>query len=241
MILKSFFAALNQMTDPRFRRVLLTGIALTLALLIGASILFVSLLGGLVGEETTLPFIGEVTWINDLVGWGSAFVLIILSTFLMIPVASAITSLFLETVAQAVEDEHYPRLSKAKSVPLLDSLIDTVSFLGVLIIANLLALILYVIFAPAAPLIFWGLNGFLLGREYFTLAAARRVGRKEAKVLRSRHLMKIWAAGFLMAVPLSVPILNLVIPILGVATFTHLFHRLSPQAPYGQTSPNPAP
>ena len=88
-------------------------------------------------------------------------------------------------------------------------------------------------FSPAAPLIFWGLNGFLLGREYFTLAAIRRVGRKEAKVLRTRYLGTIWLAGFLMAIPLSIPILNLIIPILGAATFTHLFHRLSPQAPYG--------
>ena len=29
-----------------------------------------------------------------------------------------------------------------------------------------------------------------------------------------------------MAAPLTVPILNLVVPVLGAATFTHLFHRL---------------
>ena len=60
-----------------------------------------------------------------------------------------------------------------------------------------------------------------------------------AKVLRSRNMLRIWAAGFLMAVPLSVPLVNLVIPILGAATFTHLFHRLAPQAPYDRTSPDP--
>jgi uncharacterized protein involved in cysteine biosynthesis len=30
-----------------------------------------------------------------------------------------------------------------------------------------------------------------------------------------------------MAAPLSVPLVNLVIPVLGVATFTHLFHRMA--------------
>ena len=30
-----------------------------------------------------------------------------------------------------------------------------------------------------------------------------------------------------MAVPLTVPILNLVVPILGAATFTHIFHGLA--------------
>lgn len=239
MIFASFFAALNQLTDPRFRNVLLIGVGLTLALLIGISMLFVWFVGGLVGEDATLPLIGEVTWLDNVVGWGSAIVLAVLSMFLMVPVASAITSMFLDTVAQAVEDEHYPRLGPATSVPFFDGIRDTFSFLGVLILANLLALVLYVFFSPAAPLIFWGLNGFLLGREYFTLAAMRRVGRKQAKVLRSRYMLKIWAAGFLMAVPLSVPLLNLVIPILGAATFTHLFHRLEPQAPYGRTSPDP--
>lgn len=239
MIFSAFFAAVSQMTDPRFRGVLLTGIGLTLAVLIGFSVVVVWLLGVLVGDQTTLPLIGEVTWLNDLVGWGSGLALAILSVFLMIPVASAVTGLFLDTVAQAVEEKHYPRLGPAQRVPLVDTLRDTFSFLGVLIVANLCALLLYVILAPAAPLIFWGLNGFLLGREYFTLAAIRRVGRAQAKVLRSRYMLRIWAAGFLMAVPLSVPLLNLIIPILGAATFTHLFHRLAPQAPYGRTSPDP--
>lgn len=238
MILKAFLAALGQMTDPRFRSVFLTGILLTLGVLIGASAGFVWLAGWLVGDAATLPFIGEVRWIDDAVSWGSIVLVAVLSTFLMIPVASAVTSMFLERVAQAVEDEHYPQLPASIRVPITDALRDTVAFLGVLIIANLLALVLYLIFAPAAPLIFWGLNGFLLGREYFTLVAMRRVGRAEAKLLRSRHLVTIWAAGVLMAIPLSIPVLNLVIPILGAATFTHLFHLLTRQVPPGQTSRN---
>jgi uncharacterized protein involved in cysteine biosynthesis len=157
----------------------------------------------------------------------------------MIPVASAITSMFLDRVAQAVEDEHYPGLPPANSVPIADALRDSASFLGVLLVANLLALILYLILAPAAPLIFWGLNGFLLGREYFTLVAMRRVGREEARTLRSRHLPTIWLAGVLMAIPLSIPILNLVIPILGAATFTHLLHALTDPARPGRTSRDP--
>jgi uncharacterized protein involved in cysteine biosynthesis len=226
------------MTDPRFRSVFLTGIVLTLGVLVVASAGFVWLAGWLVGDAVTLPFIGEVRWLDNAVSWGSIVLVAILSTFLMIPVASAVTSMFLERVAQAVEDEHYPQLSAAMPVPVTDALRDTFAFLGVLIVANLLALVLYLIFAPAAPLIFWGLNGFLLGREYFTLVAMRRVGRAEAKRLRSRHLVTIWAAGVLMAIPLSIPVLNLVIPILGAATFTHLFHLLTRQVPPGQTSRN---
>jgi uncharacterized protein involved in cysteine biosynthesis len=183
--------------------------------------------------------IGEVRWLDDLLGWGSFILMLVLSVFLMVPVASAITSMFLEPVAQAVEDEHYPRLPPATPVPFLDGLKDTVGFLGVMLIANLIALIFYLLFTPLALFIFWAVNGFLLGREYYTLAAMRRVGRQQAKILRRRNLVTIWAAGVLMAIPLSVPILNLVIPIVGAATFTHLFHLMQKTDPSGQTSPDP--
>lgn len=228
MILKAFFLSLGQISDPRFRRVLWFGIVLTLALLIGATAGFVALLNWLTGEQVFLPVIGEVTWLDDLVSWSSLFLMLFLSVFLMMPVASTITSMFLDEVAQAVEDKHYSHLPPAPKVSFGDALRDTVNFLGILIGANILAIVLYFIFSPAALLIFWALNGFLLGREYFTLAAMRRVGRDGAKALRQQYSGTIWIAGTLMAMPLSVPVLNLLVPILGAATFTHIFHRLNP-------------
>ncbi len=226
LILRSFSLALGQLSDPRFRRVFFIGIGLALALLIGATAGVTWLIDWVTPEDVWLPILGEVRWVNDLLSWGGAFVLAFLSIFLMVPVASAITSMFLDDVADAVEAEHYPNLPPVTRVSFGDGLRDTVNFLGVLIGANILAIILYVIFSPFALFIFWGLNGFLLGREYFTLAAMRRVGRQEAKRLRRKHVLTLWAAGVLMAMPLSVPLLNLLIPILGAATFTHLFHRL---------------
>ena len=229
LIFRSFGLALSQSGDPRFRKVLGLGVVLTFALLVAVYAAFLWLLNALVGPEATIPLIGTVTWIGDVVTWGSLFVMIVLSVFLMVPVASAITSMFLDEVAQAVEDRHYPHLPPVTPTPFWEAVKDTVNFLGILIAANLLALILYAFFAPFALFIFWGLNGFLLGREYFQLAAMRRVGRAEAKRLQRRHLLTIWAAGILMAVPLSVPLVNLLIPILGAATFTHVFHGLVPQ------------
>jgi CysZ protein len=227
MILSSFFVALGQMGDPRFRRVLGLGIVLTIALLVGMTTAFVWLINSLAGGSAFVDILGEVRWLNDLISWGSFLLISFLSVFLMVPVASAITSMFLDEVAQAVEDKHYPQLPKVAPVPFGDALRDTINFLGVLIGANILALILYAIFSFATPFIFWALNGFLLGREYFTLAAMRRVGRDQAKILRKQHVGTIWVAGILMAMPLSIPLLNLFIPILGAATFTHLYHRIS--------------
>lgn len=227
VIFTCFFSALSQLTDARFRRVFFIGIGLSLALLIAAVAGFTWLLDWVTPEQIWVPVLGEVQWIHELVSWGGAFLLLFLSVFLMVPVASAITSMFLDDVADAVEAVHYPQLPPANRVPFGDALRDTINFLGLLLGANLLALILVIFLAPAAPFIFWGVNGFMLGREYFTLAAARRLGRAQAIALRRKHVGTIWAAGILMAVPLSIPLVNLLIPILGAATFTHLFHQLS--------------
>lgn len=226
MILTSFFKALAQLPDPRFRRVLWLGIGLTIALLIVAYALILWAIEVTTGAGVAIPGVGEVSWVGDLLGWGSLLIMLVLSVFLMVPVASAITSLFLDDVAHAVEAEHYPKLPPVARVPLWDSLRDTVNFLGVLVGANVLALFAYILMPFAAIFIFYGLNGFLLGREYFQLAAMRRLGREGAKSLRSRHTGTIWLAGCLMALPLSIPLVNLFIPILGAATFTHLFHAL---------------
>ena len=227
MILTPFFKALGQMGDRRFRRVLWLGLLLTIALLVAAYAGFLWVLDAWLGETVTLPGGHEIRWLDDLLTFSSVFLMLALSVFLMVPVASAITSMFLDEVAQAVEDRHYPHLPPVPGVPFYDALKDTVNFLGVIIAANVVALFVYAFFPLAAVFIFWALNGFLLGREYFTLAAMRRIGRPAAKVLRRKHAGTIWIAGILMAMPLSVPLINLVIPILGAATFTHIFHALN--------------
>lgn len=235
-IFKAFGLALGQLSDPRFRRVLLLGIGGALALLIGFAWLLSLAAGALIGDGVTLPFIGEIRWLDNVFSWGAIVLVMGLSVFLMVPVASAITSIFLDDVADAVEAVHYPSIPQQPRTPFAEALRDTLSFLGLVIGVNLLALILYALFAPVAIFIFWAVNGMLLGREYYTLAAMRRVGRKRAKQLRRKHFLTIWAAGILMAMPLSIPLLNLVIPVLGAATFTHLFQML-PQGPRGPSSP----
>lgn len=227
MIFSAFFQALGQLGDRRFRRVVGLGILLSLALLFAAYIVFLQAIWWLSPETIELPVIGPVSGVETFLGWASLFLMIGLSVFLMIPVASAFTGFFLEDVADAVEDRHYPALPPATPLSVANSLRQSVNFLGVVIAVNLGAVFLYPFVGPGIPLVFWAMNGFLLGREYFSLVAQRRLPLSEVKAMRRRNRWTLWAAGTLMAAPLSVPILNLVIPVLGVATFTHLYHRLA--------------
>jgi CysZ protein len=227
MILQAFLRALGQTGDRRFRRVIGLGALLSLALLVAVTAGFLQLVWWLTPDSLDLPVIGPVTGIESLLGWAAILVMLGLSVVLMVPVAALFSGLFLEDVADAVEARHYAALPPARSLPFGESLRQAVNLTGLIVGLNALGLLVYPLAGPLAPLVFWAVNGALLGREYFMLVALRRLPPTQARDLRSRHSGRIWAAGVLMAMPLSLPLLNLVIPVLGVATFTHLFHRLA--------------
>jgi uncharacterized protein involved in cysteine biosynthesis len=227
VIFGAFLRALGQLGDRRFRRVMFLGVLLALALLFAVYAGFLQLVLWLAPDSIDLPIIGPVTGVETLLGWASLFLMIGLSVFLMVPVASAFTGLFLEDVADAVEDRHYPGLPPATVQGRAEALLQSVNFLGLVIAVNAAALLVYPLAGPALPLVFWMVNGFLLGREYFTLVAQRRLPKGEVAAMRRRNRAGLWLAGTLMAAPLSIPVLNLLVPVLGVATFTHVFHRLA--------------
>lgn len=227
MIFNDFLKAVGQLTDPRFLRVLLVGLALTIGLLVGLYWLMTLAIGWLVPDSFSLPWIGEVGGIDTALSWAAVPVMLVASIFLMVPVASAFISIFLDQIADAVEDRHYPALPPARPIGLVEGILDGAKMLGVVIGVNLVALVAYLLFAPIAPLLFWGINGILLGREYAQLVALRRSDAAGAARFRKRHRLEIFAAGVLMAVPLTIPVVNLLVPILGAATFTHIFHAVN--------------
>ncbi len=229
MIFAAFAKALGQLHDGRFVRVMGLGMALSLALLVAAYAVLLWLLESVTPGTISIPFVGPIGGLHTLVGWGSALLMLGLSVFLMVPVASAFSGLFLEDVAMAVEDRHYPGLPPPFATPFMTTLIDTANFIGILIVVNLVALLIYAVAGPLIPVFFWAINGYLLGREYFVLVATRRLGRPAAQALRRANWARVWLAGTLMAAPLSIPLINLIVPVLGVATFTHLFHRIARQ------------
>ena len=226
MILQAFLAALGQLGDRRFMKVVGLGVLLSAVLLAVLAYFFMQLAGWLAPDSLRLPWVGPIGWLKDAASWGTLLLMVVLSVFLMMPVAALFSGLFLEEVADAVEDRHYPRLPPVVHRGFYDNLIGSVNFFGVLIAVNILALLLYFIAGPFAPLMFWAVNGYLLGREYFQTVACRRMDRSAAQALRKANAGTIWLVGILMAAPLSLPLVNLIVPVLGVATFTHIFHRL---------------
>ena len=226
MIFSDFLRSIAQFDDPKFRRVLWRGLGLTIVLLAAACLLVIYGVNQLLSSALVAGVIGDQSWLGSLFNIGGVLFTIALSIWLMVPVASAIIALFLDEVAQAVEARHYPHLPKQAAAKLQDQILVSIRFLGLLILANIGALILSMILPFLGPVVFWATNGYLMGREYFQMAAMRRMPRAQAQELYQRHQGSIWTAGILMAIPMSIPLVGLFIPILGAATFTHQFERL---------------
>ena len=226
-ILVDFGRALGQLGDPRFLRVLLWSLLVTIA---GLAVLFWAVmvgLGAVLPDTVTLPWIGTVTFVDDLVDWAAVALMLVLSVVLMVPVAAGVVGFFLESIVEAVEARYYPTLPPAHGLGWAEQVTDGLRFFAIVCLANLVGLVIYLTVAPLAPVIFWLVNSYLLGREYFQLVAARHGGRAAAAELGRRYFWRIWATGVAMAIPLSVPVLNLVVPIFGVAVFTHQYQRLA--------------
>jgi CysZ protein len=224
-----FFRALGQLDDPAFLKVIGKGVAVSLAGLVALAWAVMALVGWIVPDTVALPLIGPIAFVDNLASWAALGIMLVLSAFLMVPVAALVVGFFLDEVAEAVEARHYAHLRPVASLPIGVQIVDGAKFLGVIAGANLLAVVAYMAMPPLAPFVFWGVNGYLLGREYFHLVAMRRLGPEGAATLRRRHGFRVWMTGLAMAVPLTVPIVNLFVPVLGVAVFTHQFHRLAPQ------------
>jgi CysZ protein len=99
-------------------------------------------------------------------------------------------------------------------------------FAGLSVLVNLLALAL--LFAPGVNVLaFLGANAYLLGREYFELAAMRFRPPDEARAMRRRFALSVFLAGLFVAVFVSIPLLNLCTPLFATALMTRVHKRLA--------------
>lgn len=144
-------------------------------------------------------------------------------TWLLFPaVATAILSLFLEGVLERLEAQHYPGLPPSRGMPLSAVLASGGRLLGLTIGLNLLALPIYLLMPAINPLLFYCVNGYLLGREYFDLVALRRLDGVAATALWRERRGRWLLAGVAIAALLSVPIVNLAAPLVAAAFMLHL-------------------
>ena len=79
--------------------------------------------------------------------------------------------------------------------------------------------------------VFFFATAYLLGREYFELAAMRFRPVAEAKAMRRANAATVFTAGCFIAAFVSIPIVNLATPLFGMAFMVHMHKRLSGSRP----------
>jgi CysZ protein len=213
--------AIANFFDGTLRGVILKSIGLTL-------LLFVVLIAGLEFGLAHLPTLGA-PWVNRALEILAPVLLIVFVFVMGPPVAALFASLFLDRVARTIEERTYPGEANVPGAP-NSAIVGSAIRLGLLALvlnAGLLVVDAELIEAPpVAELITILANGWLLGREYFELAALRHLSRTAADNLRKKHGGKIFVGGTMISLLSSVPVVNLIAPLFGAAFMVHLYKRL---------------
>jgi CysZ protein len=231
-----FDAAVDAFADtfsPSLRRVLLksVGLALILIAVIGIAlqrVLAALAESGATWAEQTSGFAPHAVWtiltgaLSVMAGIG----IITGALFLMPAVTAFVASFFVDEVADVIERKNYPAEPPGRALPPFWALFEGIRF-------ALLALMVYLSALPFFFLIGFGFlilflaNSYLLGREYFELAAMRFYPPHNAKLLRKMNARYVFLAGMVIALFVSVPVLNLAAPLFATAFMVHLHKRLS--------------
>jgi uncharacterized protein involved in cysteine biosynthesis len=145
-------------------------------------------------------------------------------------ITSLVASVFVDEVADQVELEYYPAECPGVALPLGLAMREGVKTALLTILVYLVALP-FVFLAGAGFIVFFVATAWLLGREYFELAAMRFRPPTEAKAMRRDNAATIFTAGLIIAAFVSIPIVNLATPLFGMALMVHMHKRLSGSRP----------
>jgi len=146
--------------------------------------------------------------------------------FLMPAVTSLVASFFADEIAEHVERTDYPLDPVGAALPAGRAVLEGVKTAGLAVLIYLVCAP-FLLFAGFGAVMFFLATAYLLGREYFELAAMRFQPAADAKALRRRHRTTIFIAGMFIAGFVSIPILNLATPLFGTAFMVHMHKRLA--------------
>jgi CysZ protein len=223
--------ALTQMFSPPFRRVLLKsiGLGLVLIVLVGVGLNRVFSWMATSGAAWAEASTGAHTlW--QILAWvlsiAATLGIITGALFLMPAVTAFVGSFFVDEIAEEVERTHYPMEPPGTALPLFRALTEGINTTLLTIVVYLVAVPLLFVAGIGLVVLFLA-NAYLLSREYFLLAAMRFRPPDEAKAMRRAYRGQIFMAGLLIAMFVSIPIVNLATPLFAMAMMVHMHKRLS--------------
>jgi CysZ protein len=221
------------MFTPALRHVLVKAVGLALFLIVIIGILLQRVLSALAAHgadwaEQTSGFAPHAAWsalawlLSIMAGLG----IITGALFLMPTIAAFVGTFFVDETAEAVEREYYPAEPLGRALPFLRAMIEGIK-IALLTLAVYFFALPFIFFAGVGIIILFLANAYLLGREYFELAAMRFRPPFEAKAMRKANAVYVFLAGMVIAVFVSIPVVNLATPIFAMAFMVHVHKRMT--------------
>src|SRR5471030_845946 len=236
-MLNAALKTLSQIFSPPMRSILWKSVGLALVLIVALSIAlqrllsWLSIMGelwaeGVVGADYSTA-LNVFAWIVSI---AAGLGVVLGAIFLMPAITSLVASVFVDDVARHVEREHYPAERPGTALPFGLAITEGVKTALLTILVYLIALP-FVFIAGAGFIAFFLATAWLLGREYFELAAMRFRTPEDAKLMRKQNATTVFIAGLFIAGFVSIPIVNLATPLFGMAFMVHMHKRLSGPRP----------
>lgn len=160
-------------------------------------------------------------WLDGAIALLGGMATLLVTWFLFPPIAVALVGLFLEPIAAAVERRHYPELGPAPGIPVMTSMRRSVRLLLMLVAANALMLVLLVV-PPVYLVAYYIVNGFLLGQEYAEIVGLRRCSPESVDAMIRARRVPLLLFGTLAALAATLPLLNIIAPVVLTAAMVHL-------------------
>jgi CysZ protein len=209
--------AFGETFSPPLRKILLKSLGLAFLLLIVLGMV----LQGVITHLFTLPHPFDMA-----LAIFSALGIVAGAVYLVPAITSLVASLFFDEIAEQVERRNYPSDAPGNALPVTTSTMLSLRFFGLVLLVNIFALLLLII--PGVNIgVFFIANAYLLGREYFELAAMRFRPIAEARALRKQNAFRVFLYGLVVACVVFVPILNLITPVFATAFMVRMHKRVS--------------
>src|SRR6202000_2381755 len=213
--------ALSQILSPPMRSILWRSIGVALVLIAVVAIGLQRLLSWFAacGEGWAEATLGPNSHTPlDILAWiisiATGLGIVFGAVLLMPAVTSLVASIFVDEVADHVEREYYPAEQPGTALPFSSAMVEGTKPALLTVLVYLIALP-FVFIAGAGFLIFFIATAWLLGREYFELAAMRFRSHAEAKAMRKQNAALVFTAGLVIAAFVSIPIVNLATTLFG--------------------------
>jgi CysZ protein len=220
MVLEAALRAFRDTLSRQLRQVLWKALGLTAGLFI---VIFIAV-------QAALAMLIDIAWpwLETLIVVATGLGMLAALFFLMAPVTALFAGIYLDDIADLVERRHYRQDSPGTALPMAQAALIGARFGLVVLLVNLALLPMVLLGIGAIAMVL--ANAFLLGREYFELVAMRHMPADAARRLRKQNAPKVLVAGFVPALLVAVPLVNIVTPIFSTAYFVHVFKRVRAEA-----------